>query len=134
MIYLKDATKEISDIIEKYMPELKRKYRQVDYSNSDEGLSLTCTSDNRDSIKLQVKPDDSRRIIDIPQSNREYQKQGGHKALFKQFDRHNPDAWKIELKMTFSGSTSEIAFSGSENNWNASDFEKNFVDNFSRFL
>lgn len=131
MISLEKATKEISDIINKYMSKMEEKYKQVDYAYDDNGVSLTCKKENRDSIKLQVKPDYSRRVIDVPQSSREYQRLGGHKALIEKFDRHNSDAWKIEVKMISSSITYEIAFSGNENHWNLDDFKKSF---FSQFL
>lgn len=126
MINIEDASKDISKIIERHMPELNNRYSQVDHN----GAYLKCTKDNRDTIKLQVIPDQSRRQIAVPQSSREYQAQGGHKGLIDKFIQHNPGAWKIDVKVTSSGLIYEIAFSGNENNWDAANFEKDFIKTF----
>jgi hypothetical protein len=123
MIDLDTASKEISGVITKHLPQLKLKYFSVEHN----GAHLQCTLENKASIKLQAIPDYSRNQVPAIKSGLEYQKQGGHKAYAEKLSSYNKDAWKIEVKKTSSGSTFEIAFYGSESNWSEHEFEQNFI-------
>ena len=79
MIKLEEASKEISKIIKKHLSELEKKYTRVEHN----GASIHCVKANNDTIKLQAIPDHVRRKIDVPQSSKEYQIQGGIKILVK---------------------------------------------------
>ena len=126
MVALEEAEKHIDKIILRHMPKLKEKYKSVE----QKGGTIICTSTNQDSIKLQARPDYSRRNPKLPMNSKDYQEQGGWKGLHNKFEQKNAEAWAIIVLKTTSGSTYEIAFSGSESVWDSEKFEREFVNLF----
>lgn len=130
MVPLEKASKEIVEIINKYLSELKNRYLQVNLSNSEQGVYLTCLLKDNETITFRAIPDNERSVFIPPRTNSDYQKQGGHKTLIEKMNRTNPNAWKIEVKQTMQNKVMEIGFFGNEMNWDIEDFEKNFVYTF----
>jgi len=126
MISLEEASNEISEIITRLLPGLEKKYFKVEHH----GASVRCINENGDTIELRAIPDHARNSLSAPMSSGEYQSQGGHKELINKIDRHNSDAWKIDLKKTTSGSHYEIHFPGCESDWDSARFEKEFSQTF----
>ncbi|VAW67118.1 hypothetical protein MNBD_GAMMA08-2359 [hydrothermal vent metagenome] len=127
MITLGQASKEIFDIINKYLKELEEKYIKVDLSHSEQGVFLTCHMKNNEKITLRAIEDNDRKSFTPPKNSKEHQEQGGHRASIEKIKRTNPNAWKIEVKQTIKNKIMEIGFSGSEVNWSPSTFESAFV-------
>ncbi len=126
MIDLDNASKDIAGVIEKHFSRLEQKYSSVEHH----GASIKCFVENRDCIELRAIPDYSRNNLKLPENGLDYQVQGGHKNLIEKLNSFNEKAWKIEVKKTSSGSTFEIAFYGSERDWDVSEFEKDFISVF----
>lgn len=127
MTPLEQASKEIAEIINKYRPKLNAKYKTVEFSHSEQGVFLTCFMENNEKITLRAIEDYDRKKFTPPKNSKEYQEQGGHKALVKKMQRTNPNAWKIEVKQTIKNQIMEIGFPGSESHWNPEEFESEFV-------
>ena len=127
MTPLKQASKNIFVIINKYRSKLDEKYKKVELSHSEQGVFLTCFMENNEKISLRAVEDYDRISLTPPKNSKEYQEQGGHKALIEKIQRTNPNAWKIEVKQTIKNKILEIGFSGSESHWNPKDFESDFV-------
>lgn len=128
MVKIGEASQEIAVIIKKHLFDLKKIYSKVELTNNTNGASLACLMENNETITLRIIPDDERRSINPPQTSRDYQTQGGHKSLIDKFKAHNPEAWKIQVKKTIGNNVIEIGFYGNEDNWNAKDFEKSFIN------
>lgn len=126
MVDLEEAEKQIEMIFIKHMSRLKEKYKSVE----QKGGTIICTSTHQDFIKLQARADNSRRTPEFPMNTKDYQEQGGWKGLQNKFEKKNEEAWGITVFETSSGSTYQIAFSGSESNWDPKKFEREFVNLF----
>lgn len=127
MTTLEQASKEISEIINKYIPRLEEKYLNIELSSSEQGVFLTCYMENNEKITLRAIEDFDRKTFSPPKNSKEYQEQGGHKALIKNMKRTNPNAWKIEVRQTIKHQIMEKDFSGNEAHWNPDSFEREFV-------
>lgn len=126
MTTLEQASKKIVEIINKYRQKLDEKYLKIELSSDTSGVFLTCFMQNGEKITLKARKDYDRTIFTPPKSSKEYQNQGGHKALSEKIQRINLDAWKIEVKRTIKNQIMEIGFSGSESHWSAEQFELDF--------
>lgn len=127
MTPLEKAIKEISKIINQYIPKLEEKYLNIEFSSNEQGVLLTCYMEHNEKITLRAIEDYDRKTFFPPKNSKEYQKQGGHKALINNIKRINPNAWKIEVRQTIKNQIMEIGFSGNEANWNPDSFEREFV-------
>jgi len=128
MISLEEASKEISEIIELFIPELELNYAKVEHC----GASIVCAMENGDFIKLQALPDSSRNTLPLPMNNKDYQSHGGHKELIRKFDSHNPKAWCFKLQKKSSGQNYEVHFPGNENSWNSESFKNELRKTFTK--
>jgi hypothetical protein len=127
MVQLEIAISEAKAVIDKYMPELHKKYEKVDCSIDLQHLSLACCSGDL-KISMLIHADLARRISPrIPKSGLDYQKEGGHTALIEKINSHNVDAWHVEVKIKSGSVFYEVGFAGSENNWNLQQFESDFL-------
>ena len=72
MIVLKEVVQEIYPVVEKHKSKLESRYAKVEYSYSDQGFFLTCSSRNYNSISLRVIPDYERRSLNLPKTGAEY--------------------------------------------------------------
>lgn len=126
MVPLHEAEKQIEEIVSKHLSKLQNKYQSVEYK----GGTVICNSSHQDHIKLQARPDHSRRKPNFPMNSKDYQEQGGWRELQNKFERQNPEAWNIVVLKSSDGSTYEIAFSGSENSWDINTFERDFINIF----
>lgn len=131
MVKIADAAKQAGNVIDRHLSDLKSTYKNVECNYGSQGLSLTCTSGVGESISLKIIPDYERRKVKALRGM-DYQKQGGHKGLIKQFNRHNPEAWKIEVKTSTGGLFYETAFGGNENNWDVDVFGKDMLTVFKK--
>ena len=127
MTTLEQASKEIVEIINKYLTKLEEKYKNVEFSSSEQGVFLTCYMENNEKITLRAIEDFGRKTFSPPKNSKKYQEQGGHKALIKQMERTNPNAWEIEVRQTIKHQIMEIGFSGNEAHWSPDSFEKDFI-------
>ena len=100
---------------------------KTDFSHSKQGVFLTCTLHNNETIKFRVIPDIERQSVTLPQSSKEHQNQGGYKATIEKIKNANPDAWKIEVTKTMGNKIMEIGFGGNETNWDVQEFENSFI-------
>ncbi|PZO37901.1 MAG: hypothetical protein DCF19_17720 [Pseudanabaena frigida] len=124
------AIEEIKSVIKSHSKMLDELYLSHEVNVSENYLSLVCCCKSGDTLELRVIEDNERRNLRVPMTSRDYQKQGGHRELQNKFDRHNPIAWKIEVKRKSTKSNYEIGFGGSERNWDIKSFEASFIHTF----
>lgn len=97
MITLGQARIDINEIVNKYRPQLNSKYEKFYFTNDERGSFLTFYIKNGEKLTLRAIVDSSRKKLIPPKYSMEYQKQGGHKALFERIQYTNKEAWKMKL-------------------------------------
>lgn len=128
MTSLQEASEQALKVTENLKALLESQFKSVSYSASEHGYGITCISADDSIFRLSIVPDYDRRNFHKPKSSIEYQKAGGHKDLFRQLERLDPEAWRVEVHRITSDCSFEEHCHVGESNWSEQGFEEMLRD------